>query len=148
LKLEAQPLTDYTLRLRITDAHTQRWEVPQWLLKSGLLPGGSQRQQRGAASQGGTASEEGAPRYPQYKLAVKQEPFSLEVSGPEEGLQQQRAAAGQAGAAGSGSSGGGTLFNTTGLRLVFKARGAGGPHSHGKEAGSLSAATAACSSGH
>ena len=130
LKLEAEPLTDAILRLRITDAHAQRWEVPQWLLKSELLPGGNRRRQPGAAPKGGIAR--GAPQYSQYKLAVKQEPFSLEVSRPEEAQRPQQAAAGQPGAPGDSSSGGGTLFNTTGLRLVFKAspaRSSGGPES-------------------
>ena len=110
LKLEAEPLTDAILRLKIKDAHAQRWEVPQWLLQSELLPGGSQRRQAGTASKGASASGAGAPQYPQYKLAVKQEPFSLEVARPEEGQ---------------------TLFNTTGLRLVFKA--SPGPSSAGQE---------------
>lgn len=70
LELETQALSDSVLRMRLTDAGAQRWEVPRWLLASELLPGGG----GGAASGGAHAGN------PRFDLRMKEDPFSLEVA--------------------------------------------------------------------
>ena len=60
LRLDAAPLAaPGILRLRLTDPAEQRWEVPQWLFDSQLLPGGGGRGRRStqlssAAASGGS----------------------------------------------------------------------------------------------
>lgn len=91
LRLDVEPLSDTVLRLKLTDAAAPRWEVPTWLFAQSSLLSGS----RGAGA--------GAGSTPQFRVAVREAPFSLEVS-----------RAGSDGAA---------LFNTTGTRgLVYKVR--------------------------
>lgn len=102
------------LRLKIGDAAVQRWEVPQWLLASELLPGSSGGPGGAAAVGGGSGA---ASTGPLFELSVKQEPFSLEVT------RSQAQAAG--GSAGAGEGAGRTVFNSTATRLVFKASAAG-----------------------
>lgn len=123
LRLEAAYLSDSVLRLKLTDAADKRWEVPTWLLRSELLPGSGGARKAAAATQpqapatqqaqpalsgAGSGSSSGGGKR-SLSLAVQREPFSLEVT---------RAG----GAALSGAAPGATVFNTTGTRLVYKAR--------------------------
>ena len=138
LKLHAEPLTESILRIRLTDADSKRWEVPAWLFRSDLLPGGggsgpdrkaagsskSGRALKAGASAGAAAGgAAGAPAHAggsgensqQFKMEVQEAPFSMEVT--------RRG--------GSGA----PVFNTTGMRLVYKASAvegagarAGGPY--------------------
>ncbi len=126
LKLAAEPLTDSILRIRLTDANSKRWEVPTWLFRTSLLPGGgggpdsSQAAGKAAAQPGeagpaaadrpdapasGSGSSSGASpqNNQQFKLELREAPFGIEVSR----LGGSRA----------------TVFNTTGTRLVYKASG-------------------------
>jgi hypothetical protein len=94
LDLQTQPLSSSVLRMRLTNADAQRWEVPRWLLASQLLPGGS------GGSAGARAGDMRSSE-PAFQLRMKEDPFSLEVTRVD---------------------GGATLLNTTGTRLVYKAR--------------------------
>jgi len=67
LKLAAEPLTDSILRIRLTDANSKRWEVPTWLFRTSLLPGGgggpdSSQAAGKAAAQPGEAGPAAADR--------------------------------------------------------------------------------------
>jgi hypothetical protein len=127
LRLDAEPLSDAVLRLKIGDAASQRWQVPQWLLASELLPGASGNSQgKTAAASRASSGHQGAATSSSagaavsstgrlFELSVKQDPFSLEVT------RSQSPAAGRGEAAEAGR----TVFNSTATRLVFKARGAG-----------------------
>lgn len=105
------------LRARLTDPRSPRWEVPPWLFKSPLLNGrgggGACLAPVHAHGDGGGGNMRRIWQAGDIRVELKEEPFGLEVS---------RAAPGQPDwAAGSG----GTLFNTTGTRLAYKASLAG-----------------------
>lgn len=107
------PTPPHAPALQLTDADAPRWEVPRWLLRaSELLPAGDAR---GSSRRGGLggSSREGGQR---LSLAVREEPFSLEVTRP-------------------AGDGGATLLNTTGTRLVYKASRAVGAHESAVEGG-------------
>ena len=113
LRLDAAPLAaPGILRLRLTDPAEQRWEVPQWLFDSQLLPGSG----AGRRSTDGDDSSGGAAQNPPplLELDVQQDPFSMVVT--------RAASEGEGPQLGQGQ--GGALFNTTGLRLVYKVAGA------------------------
>ena len=98
LRLDATPLAPGILRLRLTDPVEPRWEVPQWLFDSQLLPGSG----AGRRSTDGDDSSGGAAQNPPplLELDVQQDPFSMVVTrGASDGaggrrVQHHRAAAG------------------------------------------------------
>lgn len=127
LKLSAEPLTESILRIKLTDADSKRWEVPTWLFRSSLLPGGgggpdSTSQPAGkpaagaqkagssagpvqpaapASSRSSSRSARSQQNSQQFHLELREAPFGIEVSRH----------------GGSGA----TVFNTSGTRLVYKA---------------------------
>lgn len=115
LRLELTAPGQGILRVRLTDPHSPRWEVPAWLFKSPLLSGkGANGTPLEAVSGTGTvvtgsgSSKQRVWQAGDVQVELKHDPFSLEVA---------RAAPGElGGAAGRGV----TLFNTTGTRLAHK----------------------------
>lgn len=129
LKLSAEPLTESILRIKLTDADSKRWEVPTWLFRSSLLPGGGGGPDRtsqpagkpaAGAQKAGSSAGPVQPAAPassrsssrnrsassqqnsqQFHLELREAPFGIEVSRH----------------GGSGA----TVFNTSGTRLVYKA---------------------------
>lgn len=106
LRLSAEPLSPSILRVRLTDAHKERWEVPQWLFRSELLPGSnhSRRSSSGGSAgingEGGTGGSGGQQQQqPLFTTKLHKEPFGLEVVRSDSGA---------------------VLLNTTGTRLVYK----------------------------
>ena len=94
LQLDVEEVTGSILRIKLTDPHKARWEVPGWLLQSDLEPG---------RRAGGTAGSKGK----QYSFDYSEGPFSFHVT--------------RAGGS-SDATAGATVFNTTGTRLVYKVR--------------------------
>lgn len=98
LSLEVENLGPAALRLRLTDAGASRWELPASLLRSDLAT-------LAGTSSGAGGDSKGPKRL--YRSEYQADPFSFRVlrSG--------------------GASDGIPVFDTTGLRLVFKVRGQG-----------------------
>ncbi|KAL4423393.1 hypothetical protein ABPG77_004324 [Micractinium sp. CCAP 211/92] len=115
LRLELTAPGQGILRVRLTDPHSPRWEVPARLFKSPLLSGkGANGTPLEAVSGTGTvvtgsgSSKQRVWQAGDVQVELKHDPFSLEVA---------RAAPGElGGAAGRGV----ILFNTTGTRLAYK----------------------------